>query len=342
MTAGKSQIPTAPRMEFQATPLAGLFTDGMNDDQIWAQLDLRSSHICKTLEDALEGGGAPEEGTAEDGGPLAVRLSGEAEEVEDAAIDIDMDEEDWSDEDDSMIDDEYSETEEDGSDEDEEGGQSHLGEETAALRDPSDEEEGDSDEFAGPSTSKQGRISKFNSRKKQKTGHPQLDDGFFELSSFNREVELAEAKGSSRGRLGQDEEDSEGDEDIDLFAPVGDDPEQDMEDGTSEGNLFSFATACYSYMMLSVQQSRITKISLYRPLKLLEYLGKPRYRAVKVHLKKVPQSGSMMKSVSATSSREARTYQLHRCCPSWTRTKKRTRIWMILSVTARMIAYSLV
>lgn len=60
--------------------------------------------------------------------------------------------------------------------------------------------------------------------KSKKGSYSKLDDGFFDLASFNAETEEAEAKHVSGGRLGsnlEDEDDSESDVDsVDYFAAV--------------------------------------------------------------------------------------------------------------------------
>jgi len=79
------------------------------------------------------------------------------------------------------------------------------------LRDPSSDEENDSDEF---------HVSPKKLLKKRKLGEvSELDDGFFDLAEFNAYTERAEAKSSSRGRLAGREEDEE-DDGIDVFASI--------------------------------------------------------------------------------------------------------------------------
>src|SRR4030088_3274440 len=47
--------PPAPKDAFGRTPLTCLYVQGLDKDQIWAQLELRAQSICKMLEYALNG-----------------------------------------------------------------------------------------------------------------------------------------------------------------------------------------------------------------------------------------------------------------------------------------------
>src|SRR6267378_4039377 len=64
--AKEGQIPI-----FDFTPLKSLFVEGMDDEQIWAQLDLRTKTVCRMLDFVLEGESEPQdevsEGGSEDG-----------------------------------------------------------------------------------------------------------------------------------------------------------------------------------------------------------------------------------------------------------------------------------
>ncbi|EEB95812.1 hypothetical protein MPER_05161, partial [Moniliophthora perniciosa FA553] len=50
--------------------------------------------------------------------------------------------------------------------------------------------------------------------------HDELNDGFFDLNTFNTKTEQAEAKKASSGRLDEDEESSDEEGSVNLFAPV--------------------------------------------------------------------------------------------------------------------------
>ena len=207
--------PPSPKAQFQTTPLAALFVDGMSEDQLWAQIDMRTKNVCDILNSVLEEGGPleSEEGEEVDDGS-------ESEEEETEMLDVSAahgDEDDWSDEDNA------SDEEEDDEDEYGLGGGEQV-ESIAELRDPS------SDEDSEPTSP---RV-KLKSHKKgaKHGGHPQLDDDFFNLAAFHAEIEAAEARSSGRGRLGDSDEDEESeDEVIDMFAPIED---QSLEDSLGD------------------------------------------------------------------------------------------------------------
>jgi U3 small nucleolar RNA-associated protein MPP10 len=199
----------------------------MNDDQIWEQLDLRAKRLCETLEESLEGTNHElednEDGILEGKDLKKVLIDGEGGLEELDGIDWDVEErmEDDDSEDDKVEDEE---SDSDGHDE-------HLGEDiTEELRDPSSEDDDDDErplllDLPGEKAKKS---------KRSTGGHAELDDGFFDLASFNAEADEGEAKSVSKGRLGEDEEeDSDGDMSVDLFAPVDDAEnfeEEDLED----------------------------------------------------------------------------------------------------------------
>ena len=148
-------------------------------------------------------------------------------------MELDEGDEDEDDED-SEEDEDDEEEEEEESEDDEDGEDAELGEDVEELHDPSDEDDEDQLEVDEPSLLNGGkRTLKF---KPKRGGHPSLDDGFFDLAAFNAEIEAAESKSSSRGRLSKDDEEDEedADEEVDYFASV-DDPEafdeEDLEGG---------------------------------------------------------------------------------------------------------------
>ena len=227
----------------------------MDEEQVWAQLDLRTETVCKLLDFVLEGGSATgdmlgdeEEEEEEDDddeldSPEESRVLMKAIKALQRGEDVDMDElakygidaeeleqikenlvngPDFSDEDSEIEDDDE---EGEGEDEDEDDSEEEEEEGMAPLRDPSDEEN------EKPKSILRQSASSF--RKKKKAGHPELDDGFFSLSEFNAETERAESKSSSRGRLAGDDSDDE-DMDVDLFTNV--DLTQDMDAGDVETN----------------------------------------------------------------------------------------------------------
>jgi U3 small nucleolar RNA-associated protein MPP10 len=229
--------------------LASLFVEGMDDAQIWEQLDLRAKTICGTLEMALQGGGAAAKGEddEENGRDLTALRPSERKALEkalkdrfgiepkdvDAFLAANMDSDDNSDED----------MAEDG-EEGEDGPEGHLGEVIEELHDPSssDEEEEEDGEYNEEEDEEvadfehPARSSKLHSR------HPRhkpsaLDDGFFDLTSFNAETAQAEAKRVSNGSLAAGaNDDEEEEEEVDLFRPVDDlvhFDDEDLEGGGS-------------------------------------------------------------------------------------------------------------
>lgn len=207
----KRSPPALP--QFKETPLSSLHVENVDPDQVWAQLELRAQGICDMLQKALDGAGAITEEDDDEGEQSAKktrfpdltpedlqRLGIDAETLEAMSLEQD-DESDDSEEESEDLDVEVEESE--GGDDDD------LGEDVMNLRDP------DESPLRKPALSK-----KF-----KKAGNSELDDGFFDLSSFNAETEVAEAKRVSRGRLGKnlEDEDSDSDEDadsVDYFAPL--------------------------------------------------------------------------------------------------------------------------
>ena len=101
----------------------------------------------------------------------------------------------------------------------------HLGESVTNLRDPSSDEDEDEDEEESDDEAPTSKLDAPSSRKRKRPGHPELDDGFFNLAEFNAEIEAAESRRVSSGRLNKDSEENDSedeDEDIDVFAPVDD------------------------------------------------------------------------------------------------------------------------
>jgi U3 small nucleolar RNA-associated protein MPP10 len=209
-----SMLEAANKLE--PTPLSGLFLDGMGTDQLWSQLELRAKGICELVNLVFEG---------EYPDPEALEKDSSQEEGDEMEVDDDEDDDDWE-----MEDEEMEEEEESSED-------SSLGEHIAPLSgssfDPSSRvaEVGDLD-LDRPSD---GQNAKFGvSGKRKGPRHPTLDDDFFSISEFNREIDSAEAKSSSRGRL-KDDSDEEGS--VDLFADVPEDlTEESEEDDEGEGD----------------------------------------------------------------------------------------------------------
>lgn len=224
---------TPPKIAaFDQTPLTSLFVENAALEQVWAQLELRAKGVCEMLTKALDGtlmdedadmrmlngigGGEGEE--EDDVGGARKKLRFEElsqEDIESLGVEPDvlkrlMEGMEVEGDGEEELDDEESE------DEDNDG--EEFGEEVTPLR--------DSEALDSPGPSRSPRLS----RRSKSSAGSQLDDGFFDLASFNAETQEAEAKHVSRGRLKSlnEDEDSESDkESIDYFVAVDGDPELD-------------------------------------------------------------------------------------------------------------------
>lgn len=205
-----------PIPPFQETPLSSLYVENVDPEQVWAQLELRAQGVCDMLQKALDGAGeAMEEDEDEEaeGNPAKKSRFSDltAEDLEQLGMDAETLEALAAEEgDDSDEDEEDSEDSDAQEEEESDGEEIDLGEGIAQLRDHESEP---------PQKSILSR-----KQKSKKGGNSVLDDGFFDLASFNAETEEAEAKKVSGGRLGsnlEDEDDSESDVDsVDYFAAV--------------------------------------------------------------------------------------------------------------------------
>ena len=193
--------PPAPKDAFERTPLTCLYVQGLDKDQIWAQLELRAQNVCKMLEYALDG-------TEE---PTGYGITSTANNLEQNS----SEEEDEDEDEDST----YVESVD--SSESEEGSRGSsdgvlLEEGVTGLRDPSVDSDGEEGELVGVS-----RVSSSALSLGTKDDHSGLDDGFFNLEEFNAETEEAETAFVSNGALNADSDDIASDEDdIDYFASV--------------------------------------------------------------------------------------------------------------------------
>lgn len=200
--------PPAPKDAFERTPLTCLYVQGLDKDQIWAQLELRAQNVCKMLEHALDGTEKPTENADE--------------------LEQDSSEED-EDEDDSDL--TYVESDDISESEDGSRGSSDgalLEEGVTELRDPSVDSDGE-EELVGDS-----RVSSSVTPSRTRDDHSGLDDGFFNLEEFNAETEEAEAAFVSNGALNADSDDIASDEDdVDYFASVDGQMHADNDHGVS-------------------------------------------------------------------------------------------------------------
>jgi len=217
---------------FDRTPLTSLFVEDAGPEQVWAQLELRAKGVCEMLTKALDGslmdedadmrvlaGVDCDEDEDEDEGEGArkkLRFEDLSQEdikslgMEPGVLKQLIESMDVEEDGEEELDDEESEDEDDGGEE--------FGEEVTSLKDP--------EALDSPRLSRSARLL----RRSKSSAGSQLDDGFFDLASFNAETEEVEAKHVSRGRLKSlnDEEESESDkESIDYFAAVDSDPELD-------------------------------------------------------------------------------------------------------------------
>lgn len=193
--------PPAPKDAFERTPLTCLYVQGLDKDQIWAQLELRAQNVCKMLEYALDGTEEPTGyGITSTADNLEQNSSEEEEEEEDSDL--------------TYVESDDSSEAEEGSRGSSDGVLSEEG--VTGLRDPSVDSDGEEEELVG-----EPRVSSSTSPLGTKDDHSGLDDGFFNLEEFNAETEEAETAFVSNGALNADSDDIVSDEDdIDYFVSV--------------------------------------------------------------------------------------------------------------------------
>jgi U3 small nucleolar RNA-associated protein MPP10 len=205
--------PPAPKDAFERTPLTCLYVQGLDKDQIWAQLELRTQNVCKMLEYALDGTEEPTEYGITSTANNLEQNSSDEEEEEDSDLTY---------------------VESDDNSEAEEGSRGSsdealLEEGVTGLRDPSVDSDGEEEDLVGDS-----RVSSSASLSGTKGDRSELDDDFFDLEEFNAETEEAESAFVSNGALNADSDDIPSDEDdIDYFASVNGQLHADADHGMS-------------------------------------------------------------------------------------------------------------
>ena len=226
------------------TQLQALHLTGMEDTQIWAQLELRGHVITKVVETLFEGvwddplkALDENEDASEEGSEEELSMEG---------MDIDM------------------EGSSPGEDEDEEGrgvpgeasaeedgdtsGDENMPEHITQLADASNQDEGLL--LSGLDLDRPSRVGKGQQphRTQARNRHPTLDDDFFSIVNFNKEIDAAEAQSKGRGRLDEDSDE----ESIDLFQAVPEDDELADQDAHAEGGCMCYCPSdCMGHVYLS-------------------------------------------------------------------------------------------
>ena len=220
-----SQLPD--KNLFDSTPLKSLYVDGMDDEQIWEQLDLRTNTICRVLDFVLEGELETEQKATGDEDEYDARLLKALKDLEREGVDLD----DLMGEDsESSSDQPSSQSQSSGSQSGSELEDDEEEESYSSLHDPSEDE--NDDDKVEPSVLHS--LNQSSQKKRSRNAAvSELDDDFFNLAEFNADTERAEAKSSSKGRLAEDDESDE-DMDIDLFARI--DPVENFDEEDLEGN----------------------------------------------------------------------------------------------------------
>ena len=203
------------------TQLQELHLSGMEDAQIWAQLELRGQVITKVVETLFEGAWDDPTKTLDE-----EEEDGEEDELSMEGVDIDMGDSssDEGEEAEGLGLPDEAATEE----QDDTSGDENMPEHITQLADFSDEDQEPlltGLDLGRPSPRRKGE------KPRRRNSHPTLDDDFFSIVDFNKEIGAAEAQSRSRGRLNEDSDE----ESIDLFQAVAEDDELADQGGHTEG-----------------------------------------------------------------------------------------------------------
>lgn len=192
----------------------------MNVDQIWQQLDLRAARVSENLqtllgEDECEDKNAYLDGEGSDDDDDGSEDEDEDEDEEDTEeMDVDEDESIWEELDDG-------------------GDGSSAAEGLVNLRDEISED----DEDPGPPISMLDvvRGQKLGPPGPYSGGHPELDDGFFDLAAFNAETSKPQTKEVHKRKHNfVADEDSTEESEVDLFGSIDDSVTEGVGDGPGE------------------------------------------------------------------------------------------------------------
>lgn len=241
--------PADPADLLPYTPLSVLTTDGMDHEQVWAQLELRADGICKIAkevgsgdqddmdaedeeddESELEEDDSQEEMTVDEWKQMMADEGYEEGESASEDEDDDEDSEEGSEDDEELGDDDSPEL----GDEDDEG--LSLGSEDEDMEEGEEEDDDEEDDEEGsdaadsdvnPDIDMDGSddegFAAGPSKPRKKAKHATLDDEFFSIDDFNRMTEEQEATHVTGGHLGgDDEEEAELDDIGAMFLEEGD------------------------------------------------------------------------------------------------------------------------
>lgn len=206
------------------TQLQELHLSDMEDAQIWAQLELRGQIITKVVEALFEGAWDDPMKALDEEDDEEAEVDSEVDELSMEGMDIDM-ENSSSDEGEGVegfdLPDEAATEEQDDT-----SGDENMPEHITRLANYDEDEEPlliglDLDR---PSPHRKGEP-------RPRIRHPTLDDDFFSIVNFNKEIEAAEAQRKGQGRLDEDSDE----ESIDLFQAVAEDDELADQEGHTEG-----------------------------------------------------------------------------------------------------------